>query len=224
LFGIQPTSEPAGRGEGGRGTLRSKSAGEARKLWDRQNSGKEIEQLEELAQQQEGRKQTIAAGTRQAAQTRGAAPAAGGAQVAAEPAAGEQQAAGDAAQRTLERLPVTTTGLSLPIEIPTDGQKLNFVKVGGDAKLLLGLRPKSTLESLLGLLWLLVVGGIVAWSTLALLGRREAALSFDRVAAGLAALGAATFLVFPAGVALAWIGLALFVAGSLMLARRLVWR
>lgn len=44
-------------------------------------------------------------------------------------------------------------GLSLPIDVPTTGQKLVYTKVGGDPKLALSIRPKATLRFGMGLFW-----------------------------------------------------------------------
>ncbi|HMT22679.1 MAG TPA: hypothetical protein PKE20_15785, partial [Promineifilum sp.] len=44
-------------------------------------------------------------------------------------------------------------GLSLLIDIPTDGQTLVFSKAGGDAKLALAVRPEASISLGLGGLW-----------------------------------------------------------------------
>mgnify|MGYP007073181258 CR=1 FL=1 len=52
-------------------------------------------------------------------------------------------------------------GLSLPIDIPTSGQRLVFEKAGGDPKLELLVRPHRSLE------WLFGIGWAIAWLTVA---------------------------------------------------------
>ena len=66
-----------------------------------------------------------------------------------------------------EPFPYQRGGLSLPVEFPTAGQKLVFTKTGGDPKLALSLRTKTTLRWSLAALWTAVwaVGiGLLLWA------------------------------------------------------------
>ena len=44
-------------------------------------------------------------------------------------------------------------GLSLPIDLPQQPQKLTFSKVGGDPQLVIGLRPRKSLDLAFGFVW-----------------------------------------------------------------------
>ena len=64
-----------------------------------------------------------------------------------------------------------TAGLSLPIQLPQSGLALVFSKAGGDPKLALAVRPRQTVNYLLGGLWAL--GWIAAVVTLLVALRTE---------------------------------------------------
>lgn len=102
-------------------------------------------------------------------------------------------------------------GLSLPIEIPQDGQKLTFSKSGGEARLALGLRPRASLETGFGLAWTLVWLA-VAVALIAALARPDALHALaGRLPLILLGLGLAWYFLLPA-----WaLGLALFLLGAI---------
>ena len=101
-------------------------------------------------------------------------------------------------------------GLSLPLDLAEQGEKLTFFKSGGDARLAVGVRPGETWQFGGGLLWLIVwllIGG-----TLALAFARQAraaALARLLAKAGIA-LGLVWFFLLPAG----WLGFVLFAVSA----------
>jgi hypothetical protein len=109
-----------------------------------------------------------------------------------------------------------TGGLSLKIELPATSNKLTFSRPGGEPRLALGLRPKTSLESAFGLGWAAV------WLTLALalvsaFTRGESLAALRRgLPIALAVAGLGWFYLFP----YAWLGFVLFVAGALALGWR----
>lgn len=104
----------------------------------------------------------------------------------------------------------TAGGLSLPIAIPEDGQKLTFSKSGGEARLALGLRPRASLEAGFSLAWT-VVWLLVALGLIAALGRSDAITALVRRLPAIAAgVGLAWYFLLPA----APVGFALFVVGA----------
>jgi hypothetical protein len=104
-------------------------------------------------------------------------------------------------------------GLSLEIAIPQAGQKLTFSKPGGGAKLALGLRPQTSIETGVGLIWF-VVWGLVALGLIAALGRADAMAVLSRqTALGLSLIGLAWYFLLPVSI----VGFGLFVVGLLAL-------
>ena len=103
--------------------------------------------------------------------------------------------------------------LSLAFEIPKEGQMLVFTKAGGDPKLTVELRPRRSLELLLGTLWML------PWLFLLLLalilfGRnRYSPAAWRQFPFGLIAVGLLLFVCLPAPASLT--GLALVAAGTI---------
>ena len=104
-------------------------------------------------------------------------------------------------------------GLSLPIDLPTDGNALTFNKVGGAPRLTLRIRPRETGETSARWLWAIVVFVAGAWLLHQLANRQPLAncrrgVSFVFVAVGLIAL-----LCLP--MPLNFFGGLLMIAGSL---------
>ncbi|MDX1969039.1 MAG: hypothetical protein SFV23_17825 [Planctomycetaceae bacterium] len=88
-------------------------------------------------------------------------------------------------------------GLSLPIELPTAGQKLMFSKAGSDARLALHLRTRQSLQRVLGIAWAAMCIGAAGCMVFALQRPQWRAAIVRRlplVVAGVAAMGA-LFLV-----------------------------
>ncbi|MDB5340297.1 MAG: hypothetical protein JWN70_5916, partial [Planctomycetaceae bacterium] len=90
-------------------------------------------------------------------------------------------------------------GLSLLIEIPTDGKVYSFSKLSGGAKLGLAVRPHQTWQFALGLVWTLtwlIILVVIAWT----LSRPRAVAALCREAPWiLAALGLVTFFLVRSG-------------------------
>lgn len=89
-------------------------------------------------------------------------------------------------------------GLSLPIELPTAGQKFVYTKTGGEPKLTLSLRPKATLRFGLGFLWtaVWVVGALVLAA--AVRGPHSGSVVTRLAAWGLCLLGLIGWCLLPA--------------------------
>ncbi len=104
-------------------------------------------------------------------------------------------------------------GLSLPIELPTAGQKFVYTKTGGDPKLTLSLRPKATLRFGLGFLWtaVWVIGALVL---AAAVRGPNAGVAVTRITAwGLCLLGIIGWCLLPAP--LSALALIVLVVGTL---------
>lgn len=101
-------------------------------------------------------------------------------------------------------------GLSLKIDIPTDGQKLQFSKVSGDPKLALAIRPRKSLETGFGLLWTLLwlALGMVAATSIAKLGAWRSITTL--LPLGLMVCGLVSIFMLPIPTA----GLVIFVLGA----------
>ena len=118
--------------------------------------------------------------------------------------------------------PVWTTsgGLSLLIDIPTDGKVYNFSKVSGGARLSLGVRPHQTWQFALGLVWTvtwLVILAVIGWA----LTRHGAVARLLREAPWfLIALGTVTYFLVRRDADLGLVALTAFVVGALWLAFR----
>ncbi len=106
--------------------------------------------------------------------------------------------------------PAHTGGLSLPIEIPVDGNRLTFSKLGGGPALTLALRPRESVEQGLRWLWTVVGCGLaVVVLRLLIVGR----LNWTPViATGAILIGLFTLLLLPTPVA--WFGLPLILIGG----------
>lgn len=115
----------------------------------------------------------------------------------------------------------TSGGLSLLIDIPTDGKVYSFSKLSGGAKLTLGVRPHQTWQLVLGLVWTLtwvVILVVIGWT----LSRPRALAALYREAPWfLAALGLITFfLVRSSSGGGILLSLLVFVIGTLWIAFR----
>ncbi len=112
-------------------------------------------------------------------------------------------------------------GLSLLIEIPTDGKVYSFSKISGGARLTLAVRPHQTWQLALGLVWTItwtVILLVITWT----LSRPQAlAALYWEAPWFLAALGLVTFFLVGsesgAGIALS---LLMFIVGTLWIAFR----
>jgi type II secretory pathway pseudopilin PulG len=106
-------------------------------------------------------------------------------------------------------------GLSLPITIPQAEQELRFVKVGGDPKLTLAVRPRRTLTLGLGFVWTLVClfGGLWLVRTAT---RHEARDAWQYAPMALIAIGLLGFLLIPSPVK--WMFFVAFALGALLFA------
>ena len=102
--------------------------------------------------------------------------------------------------------------LSLAFEIPMEGQMLVFTKAGGDPKLTVELRPRKSLELLLGALWMLPWLFLLVLA-IVLFGRnRYSPAAWRQIPFGLIAVGLLLFVFLPAPASLA--GLVLVAVGT----------
>lgn len=107
-------------------------------------------------------------------------------------------------------------GLSLAIELPKDGQKMTFSKIGGAPRLAVGLRPRASLET----------GGGLVWSTVWVVFGLVLTTAFSRPNAGVVIRREAPMLCIMTG--LAWFfllpgpafGFGVFMIGSVLWAWR----
>jgi hypothetical protein len=112
----------------------------------------------------------------------------------------------------------TPGSLSLAFDIPTDGRKLVFTKVGGDPKLALVIRPRRSFEMIFSVAWMLVWGCLgVAVVVAAGRGTRAgvARKSLPRIVMGVALV---VFLLEPASIS--WLGLAILAVAAAVEALR----
>jgi hypothetical protein len=103
--------------------------------------------------------------------------------------------------------------LSLAFDIPKEGQRLVFTKAGGDPKLAVELRPRKSLEVLLGTLWMLPWIFLLLLAILLFGRNRYAAAAWRQLPFGLIAVGLLLFVVLPSPGFYA--GLALVAAGTI---------
>ncbi|MES2792818.1 MAG: hypothetical protein V4719_24605 [Planctomycetota bacterium] len=113
----------------------------------------------------------------------------------------------------------TSGGLSLLIDIPTDGQVYNFSKLSGGARLAVGVRPHQTWQFALGLVWTvmwLVILIVVAWT---LSRPRALAALYQKTPWMLTALGIVTFFLIrsESGGAM-FLSMAVFAVGAFWIA------
>jgi hypothetical protein len=103
--------------------------------------------------------------------------------------------------------------LSLAFEIPKEGQMLVFTKAGGDPKLTVELRPRKSLEVLLGTLWMLPWLFLLLLALILFGGNRYSPAAWRQIPFGLIAVGLLLFVCLPAPASLA--GLALVAVGTI---------
>jgi hypothetical protein len=128
------------------------------------------------------------------------------------------QAANPAFGDQLPQIWTSSGGLSLLIEIPTDGQKLSFSKVGGEPRLMLGVRPHQTLQMALGFLWT-AIWAIILLVVLATLRRPQATVVLARrLPWFIAGLGLLLYCMVPSQAVWGLWGLFAFVIGSVWIA------
>jgi hypothetical protein len=126
---------------------------------------------------------------------------------AAENPQGDQKAASQPTGR-----PHSPGTLSLVFDIPQEGHKLVFTKAGGDPKLTVELRPRKSLDLLLGALWMLPWLFVLLLAIL-LFGRgRYAPTARRQLPYGLIAVGLLLFVFLPAPAF--WLGLVLVAVGT----------
>jgi hypothetical protein len=113
-------------------------------------------------------------------------------------------------------------GLSLLIEIPTNGQKLSFSKVGGEPKLTLGIRPHQTLQLALGFVWAVVWSIILLLILITLQRPQSTTILVRQLPWFLAGIGMMLYFLVPSNVHWehSWgsVGLVAFVIGSVWVA------
>jgi hypothetical protein len=103
--------------------------------------------------------------------------------------------------------------LSLAFDIPKEGQMLIFTKAGGDPKLTVELRPRKSLELVLGALWMLPWLFLLVLA-IVLIGRnRYSPTAWRQFPFGLIAVGLLLFVFLPAPASLA--GLVLVAVGTI---------
>jgi hypothetical protein len=102
--------------------------------------------------------------------------------------------------------------LSLVFDIPKEGHKLVFTKAGGDPKLAVELRPRKSLELLLGALWMLPWLFVLLLAMLLFSRNRYAPTAWRQLPYGLIALGLLLFVFLPAPAL--WLGLVLVAVGT----------
>lgn len=111
-------------------------------------------------------------------------------------------------------------GLSLSVELAKSGRPLIFTKTGGDPKLALAIRPASTSQFALRLLWSLV-WIVLFFGIYYTLGRPEWKRTFlTNLPYGLALIGTVAFLALPAPIS--FVGFLTFIAAMCVLLRRRV--
>jgi hypothetical protein len=135
---------------------------------------------------------------------------------------GAQQAANSAVVVVPPPVWSSAGGLSLLIEIPTNGQKLSFSKVGGEPKLMLGVRPHQTLQLALGFVWALVWSIILLLVLITLRRPQATAILVRQLPWFLAGLGMMLYCLVPSNVHWehSWgtVGLLAFIIGSVWVA------
>lgn len=105
-------------------------------------------------------------------------------------------------------------GLSLPIDVPQSGRVLTFSKVGGDPKLAVGLRPKASVETGFGLIWLAVWLGISLAFAIALSSESALATIGRNLPPVVAIIGLLWYFLLPGAI----FGFLLFLLGAVSLA------
>ncbi|MDB5385234.1 MAG: hypothetical protein JWM11_880, partial [Planctomycetaceae bacterium] len=109
-------------------------------------------------------------------------------------------------------------GLSLLIEIPTDGQKLSFSKVGGEPRLMLGVRPHQTLQLALGFVWA-AVWSVILLVILVTLRRPQVTQGLcRRLPWFISGLGMLLYFMVPSHAMWGTWGLIAFIAGATWIA------
>jgi hypothetical protein len=111
-------------------------------------------------------------------------------------------------------------GLSLLIDIPTDGNVYNFSKVNGGAKLTLGMRPHETWQLGLGLIWTAIWIVILVLVAYALSRPAAVAVLRRELPWFIAALGAVFFFLVASEYDSGMWGLVAFIVGALWIAVR----
>lgn len=105
-----------------------------------------------------------------------------------------------------------TTGLSLDINIPQNGQKLTFSKSGGDARLAVGLRPRASMEAGFNLIWTGVWVAVAIGVAAAFARQNATACLSQQFPLLFIAVGLIWYLLLPVQFA----GFALFMTGGLI--------
>jgi hypothetical protein len=105
-----------------------------------------------------------------------------------------------------------TGGLSLPIDLPKEGQSLTFTKLGGDPRLALEIRPRETASAVVHWAWAIVVLAAGAWLLHHLAHRTDVRAIRGGLIALSLAVGLALLLLLPLPLSLA--GGALVIAGA----------
>ncbi|MEX1228969.1 MAG: hypothetical protein WEB58_01940 [Planctomycetaceae bacterium] len=112
-------------------------------------------------------------------------------------------------------------GLSLPIDLPTSGQKLVFSKVTGSPKLALSLRTRETVATGVGFVWTLVWFAAAIVLVVSVLRFGLMSQIFYRLPEFLLAIGVVGYFLMPRGFGgFAVLFLVMFVAGVIALAVR----
>jgi hypothetical protein len=103
-------------------------------------------------------------------------------------------------------------GLSLPIDLPKEGQSLTFTKLGGDPRLALQVRPRETAAAVVHWVWAIIVLAAGAWLLHHIAHRTDVRDLRSGLVLLSLALGLALLLLLPLPLSLA--GGALFIAGA----------
>ncbi|MEX0727533.1 MAG: hypothetical protein WD065_14750, partial [Planctomycetaceae bacterium] len=112
-------------------------------------------------------------------------------------------------------------GLSLPIDLPTSGQKLVFSKVTGSPRLALSLRTRETVATGVGFVWTLVWFAAAIVLVVSVLRFGLMSQIFYRLPEFLLAIGVVGYFLMPRGFGgFAVLFLVMFVAGVIALAVR----
>ena len=112
-------------------------------------------------------------------------------------------------------------GLSLPIDLPTSGQKIVFSKVTGSPKLALSLRTRETVATGVGLVWTLVWFAAAFAIVVSIIRYHVMSQVFYRLPEFFMAIGVVGFFLSPSRLTgLAVVFLTMFVIGVISLAVR----
>lgn len=114
----------------------------------------------------------------------------------------------------------STGGLSLAMQIPSTGQKLSFSKVGGEPRLTLLVRPRETLQLIVGVIWSAVWVIFAALIVFALSRPKTSNALIHQFPWFMTALGVTLFLCAPQSAVIGVTGLVAFLVGIVCISFR----